>query len=246
MIKGVWWEISRAASGQLCFIDGKAVSVDEKKESDDPVQSRVKDRIAILDTPKNGKRNEKKTSKTIVVAPEEDDAEVPEAPVKVIDSSGKETTKKGKTIDPETAIDKESTKAKPEKKAAPKPKTKTEAKPKSKIEAKSVAESKKKRSTIRNKKKVNSKQTELFADDTEASLSVSEFEAYIKDKAKWEVIDGGVKVFPWQSTIQMYLNHKDRKGISTKEFYTELEKVGYQMREHDNKHYVAAPEVENV
>jgi len=78
------------------------------------------------------------------------------------------------------------------------------------------------------------------------TLSVKGFEAFIIDNAVWEYTDEGVKVFPWQSTIQKYFNHNNQSDVSTKVFHRELQRAGYRRQRLDNQIVCSVPEESSV
>jgi len=180
-------EVTRAASGYRCFIDGKQVVTKEQKNPEDEMLSKVKNRISVTDIDISTGEVVEKESKTKP------------------DDSGAGNRKKINAVEP-----------------------------------------KKRRKRSKAVKTSNSEQADLFAQKEEIQLSVSEFEEYIEGKIEWKHLADGTKSFPYQSTIQMYLNYKNRKNSSTTEFYKELEKSGYKVIELENKQFVVTPEDSRV
>ena len=221
-------EVANAASGQPCFIDGPIKKV--VKETPEVVDTALAGKVEIVEdkdkevvvskTPKAKVKKEKTEPSTVAVAPEEsgDDGDfIPNPSVAKKKARSSKKKRKAKTANTE--------------------KRESLGMDQMALKLNAMSET---TELGKKGKKADSSSIELTD-----GLCVAEFEDTLKSVEEWRYTDSGQKAFPYQSTIQNYLNSKETK-FKVKDFREVLKGHGYEVVVLDKKTVMTVPETENV
>jgi len=239
------YEVSRAVNGNVCFIDSSAEDVitPEKQDENDSSLEQIKNKI--VSSSRDSKSKQDATGDIGVVRQHNlfEGMNESDESVGVVDSA-KTVVRIGSTGNSRVV----KTPGRSVENTGKKPKVKKQSKLIGKQRestahnkegvGESVGVKKTKKSDIKDDVKIPS-------DSSESVFDIADFERWIETNANWEYTETGGKAFPYQSTLQKYINRK-KLSLKASQLLAILKKTGYQRIELDNALCVSLPENERV